>query len=86
MSSIEGPHSNAAAVIKTDLLKFLPNLRAFAVSLCGDVTQADDLVQDTIVKAWEHHAKFEPGTNLKAWLLRSCETPTSRVSGSSGER
>jgi RNA polymerase sigma-70 factor (ECF subfamily) len=62
-------NSNSAALMKADLLKLLPNLRAFAVSLCGDLAQADDLVQDTLVKAWEHQAKFEPGTNLRAWLF-----------------
>jgi RNA polymerase sigma-70 factor, ECF subfamily len=63
------PCSNSAAVMKADLIKVLPNLRAFAISLCGDYTEADDLVQDTLMKAWEHQDKFEPGTNLRAWLF-----------------
>ena len=72
MSAIDAEHptkSNSAAVMKADLLKLLPNLRAFAISLCGDVTVAEDVVQDTLVRAWEHQDKFEPGTNLRAWLF-----------------
>jgi RNA polymerase sigma-70 factor (ECF subfamily) len=47
----------------------LQALRAFAVSLSGDPVTADDLVQDTIVKAWTSFDKFEAGTNLRAWLF-----------------
>ena len=45
------------------------SLRAFAVSLCGDKERADDLVQETLFKAWNHLDSFEEGTNLKAWLF-----------------
>lgn len=51
------------------LISAVPNLRAFAISLCGDVDRADDLVQETLVKAWNSLASFEQGTNLKAWLF-----------------
>lgn len=51
------------------LIAAVPNLRAFANSLCGDPTRADDLVQDTLVKAWTHLHSFEKGSNLKAWLF-----------------
>ena len=44
-------------------------LRAFAVSLCGDKERADDLVQETLFKAWNHLDSFKEGTNLKAWLF-----------------
>ncbi|TPW31027.1 RNA polymerase sigma factor [Martelella alba] len=54
---------------KKDLLKTLPSLRAFAVSLCGHQDRADDLVQDTIMKAWAKQESFTVGTNLKAWLF-----------------
>lgn len=47
----------------------LPALRAFAISLCGDVATADDLVQDTIIKAWTNIDKFQAGTNMRAWLF-----------------
>lgn len=54
---------------KRELLATLPNLRAFAVSLSGRQDRADDLVQDTIMKAWANQAGFTPGTNMKAWLF-----------------
>ena len=54
---------------RDDLIREMPNLRAFALSLCGAVAQADDLVQDTLVKAWSHSDDFQPGTNLRAWLF-----------------
>ncbi|RRH75768.1 RNA polymerase sigma factor [Falsigemmobacter faecalis] len=47
----------------------LPSLRAFAISLCRNVTQADDLVQETLLKAWRNIEKFDPATNLEAWLF-----------------
>jgi RNA polymerase sigma-70 factor, ECF subfamily len=55
--------------VKTGLIKALPNLRAFAVSLCGNVERADDLVQETMLKAFKNIDSFEEGTNLKAWLF-----------------
>ncbi|MBX9682285.1 MAG: sigma-70 family RNA polymerase sigma factor [Hyphomicrobium sp.] len=57
------------ADLETLLIRSVPNLRAFANSLCGDPTRADDLVQDTLVKAWTNLPKFEVGTNLRAWLF-----------------
>jgi RNA polymerase sigma-70 factor (ECF subfamily) len=47
----------------------IPRLRAFAISLARNVPQADDLVQDTILKAWTNIDKFDPKTNLDAWLF-----------------
>ncbi len=54
---------------KDDLIAELPNLRAFAASLSGSLQTADDLVQDTAVKAWSNQDKFQPGTSLRAWLF-----------------
>lgn len=51
------------------LLKTIPALRGFAFSLVGRADRADDLVQQTLTKAWAGHASFQPGTNLKAWLF-----------------
>ncbi len=47
----------------------MPYLRAFAISLCGSHSLADDLVQDALVKAWSHADSFQPNTNLRAWLV-----------------
>ncbi len=55
--------------VRDQLLAFLPNLRAFALSLTGNGAEADDLVQDTILRAWGSLDRFEEGTNLEAWLF-----------------
>ncbi len=55
--------------IREALLESIPRLRAFAISLSGDAQQADDLVQETLLKAWQGIGTFEEGTNLKAWLF-----------------
>ena len=54
---------------KSELIELLPSLRAFARSLAHNPAQADDLVQDTLVKALANVERFEPGTNLRAWLF-----------------
>lgn len=55
--------------LHSDLATLVPNLRAFARSLCGSPDHADDLVQETLVKAWKSRDSFAPGSNLKAWLF-----------------
>lgn len=55
--------------LKDALLATVPRLRAFAVSLCGNVDRADDLVQETLVRALANIDRFRPGTNLPAWLF-----------------
>ena len=55
--------------IRDALLAAVPSLRAFAISLIGDAHRADDLVQDTIMRAWANLDRFERGTNLNAWLF-----------------
>jgi RNA polymerase sigma-70 factor, ECF subfamily len=57
------------STLRDDLVAAIPNMRAFAISLCGNRDRADDLVQETLVKAWNHLDSFEQGTNLKAWLF-----------------
>lgn len=54
---------------REELVTHLPALRAFAISLTRNAAAADDLLQDTIVKAWSNMDKFQPGTNLRAWLF-----------------
>lgn len=58
-----------SAGFKNDLLAAIPSLRAFAMSLSQNADKADDLVQETLVKAWDKHESFQMGTNLKAWLF-----------------
>jgi RNA polymerase sigma-70 factor, ECF subfamily len=54
--------------VKDDLLAAVPSLRAFAISLCGRTARAEDLVQETLMKAWANSASFQPGSNMIAWL------------------
>lgn len=55
--------------LRDDLVASIPNLRAFAVSLSGSGERADDLVQETLTKAWAKFHTFQEGTNLRAWLF-----------------
>ena len=61
--------SHPAPIFRAILIGTIPNLRAFAISLCGDRTLAEDLVQETLLKAWGNREKYHAGTNLKAWLF-----------------
>ena len=54
---------------RDELLTHLPAMRAFALSLTRNPSAADDLVQDTVVKAWSNIDRFAVGTNLRAWLF-----------------
>lgn len=60
---------DTSSVDQGELLALVPNLRAFARSLAGHADQADDLVQETLVKAWKNRSTFAAGSNLKAWLF-----------------
>ena len=55
--------------IRTELLGNALMLRKFALSLCGTIDGAEDLVQDTFLQALTNIDKFQPGTNLAAWLV-----------------
>jgi RNA polymerase sigma-70 factor (ECF subfamily) len=57
------------AIFKQELLTVLPHLRAFARGLCGRPDFADDLVQETAIKAWVARDRFTPGTNMRAWTF-----------------
>jgi RNA polymerase sigma-70 factor (ECF subfamily) len=54
---------------KRDLVGLIPHLRAFARTLCGDAAAADDLAQDTVMKAWDARSSYQMGTNMKAWTF-----------------
>jgi RNA polymerase sigma factor (sigma-70 family) len=55
--------------IRTELLASAPTLRKFALSLCGTIDGAEDLVQETFFWAIANIDTFQPGTNLSAWLV-----------------
>ncbi|HEX2148498.1 MAG TPA: sigma-70 family RNA polymerase sigma factor [Pseudorhizobium sp.] len=54
---------------RADIVRLIPALRAFARTFCRNPTDADDLVQETLMKALANLDKFEPGTKLKSWLF-----------------
>ncbi|HRN89971.1 sigma-70 family RNA polymerase sigma factor [Hyphomicrobium sp.] len=59
----------AAPDFEHDLVGAISHLRAFARSFANDPARADDLVQETLVKAWNSRDSFTPGTNFRAWLF-----------------
>ncbi len=52
-----------------DLVAALPRLRRYARVLTGDLNRADDLVQDTLARAWEKRQLWQSGSDLRAWLF-----------------
>ena len=54
---------------KQQLAQVIPHLRAFGRSLSGSRDLADDLVQETLMKAWAARLRFQAGTNMRAWTF-----------------
>jgi RNA polymerase sigma-70 factor (ECF subfamily) len=54
---------------QADLIALIPQMRAFARSLCRDRTQADDLTQEALTSAWRRRDSYAPGSNLRAWVF-----------------
>lgn len=54
---------------KQELATVIPHLRAFGRSLSGNRDLADDLVQETLMKAWAARQRFQAGTNMRAWTF-----------------
>ena len=61
--------SGTEGSLKDEMLSTIPSLRAFAFSLCGNGDRADDLVQETLMKAWINQNSFTQGTSMSAWLF-----------------
>ena len=60
---------NASPTVRDQLLAAIPSLRAFAATLSNRPDRVDDLVQETLVKAWSNIHSFTEGTNMRAWLF-----------------
>jgi len=60
---------NLDPALRDQMLAATPSLRAFAISLSGNVDRADDLVQETLLRALANIHSFQPGTNMPAWLF-----------------
>ncbi len=67
-TALSGLDTAPAEAFRRDLLGEVPRLRRRALTLCNDRSRADDLVQETLLKAWAAQDRFVPGTYLSAWL------------------
>src|SRR5258708_23037050 len=67
--TIKDRSDDASPAVRDAMLAAVPGLRAFAISLCGNVDRADDLVQETLLRAMANINSFQPGTNLSGWLF-----------------
>ena len=67
--AVQPPAEAKGATLKDEMLRTIPSLRAFAFSLCGNADRADDLVQETLMKAWINQHSFTQGTSMSAWLF-----------------
>jgi RNA polymerase sigma-70 factor (ECF subfamily) len=63
------PATDAPALPHPELVAAIPRLRRYARLLTGDVTRADDLVQDTLARGWEKRRLWRTGSDLRAWLF-----------------
>jgi DNA-directed RNA polymerase specialized sigma24 family protein len=66
---------------RVSMLAAVPRLRAFALSLCRSPDRADDLVQETLVRACENIGTFTPGSNMNAWLTACATTFIPSIGG-----
>jgi RNA polymerase sigma-70 factor (ECF subfamily) len=55
---------------EAEVARHLRTLREAARRLTGSIDEADDLVQDAVMRAWTFWERFEPGSNSRAWLHR----------------
>ncbi len=67
--AVEPDRQDKSAAVRAELVGTLPTLRRFAISLCKSGEQADDLVQETALRALTCLHQFKPGTNMTAWLF-----------------
>src|SRR3569623_368477 len=80
--------ADGTAEFRRELEAVVPHLRAVARGLCGRADMADDLVQETLLKAWAARERFEPGTSMRAWtfvILRNAYLTDMRRSRFRGE-
>jgi RNA polymerase sigma-70 factor (ECF subfamily) len=61
--------SSDAGLPQPDLVAAIPRLRRYARVLTGNPTRADDLVQDTLLRAWDKRRLWRAGSDLRAWLF-----------------
>lgn len=69
MSVTSQPREQALPCFSDEMTASLPALRSFARSLCRHSDMAEDLVQETMVRAWSSRHTFMPGSNFRPWLF-----------------
>jgi RNA polymerase sigma-70 factor, ECF subfamily len=65
----EGEVIDADKLFRDQLVALLPSLRAFSRGLCGNRDMADDLAQDTMMRAWAARESYTQGSNFRAWMF-----------------
>lgn len=60
----------SSETVRAEMIALLPRLRRFAASLTGNLSDADDLVQDTVERALKNLHRWQPGTRLDSWMYR----------------
>jgi RNA polymerase sigma-70 factor (ECF subfamily) len=86
---VPAPQALSDEDFKTEISTVIPHLRAFGRSLSGSRDLADDLVQETLMKAWAARDRFQAGTNMRAWtfiILRNLFLSQMRRARFKGER
>ncbi len=61
---------NALHIYETEIVSLYPILLGYARSITGDPHFAEDVLHDSLFKAWMHIDKYEPGSNPKSWMYR----------------
>jgi len=69
MSRHEYFHPQRPDAFERELTDLIPYLRAFARNLCGNYAEAEDLAQQTVMKALVARGQFQPGTSMKSWTF-----------------
>ncbi|HEY3696376.1 sigma-70 family RNA polymerase sigma factor [Phenylobacterium sp.] len=62
-------NQNDQARFQQDLVAMIPQIRAFAHTFTGNRTHAEDLAQESVLRAWANQKTFEPGSNMRAWIF-----------------
>lgn len=66
------PEANSTEVFEAEMVPHLDALYRFALRLSGDADQAEDLVQETVLRAWRSFDRYEAGSRAKSWLFTIC--------------